>query len=101
MRGTVTKYRPCSVPKHLLQAIFLLCYFETVKDGNKRAVLLRSAFTYTVTANELLTKLGVTKIVRVIIYSLDMKSVVALIKQMGLFFQDPKLTAITDNVLCP
>lgn len=100
MRGTVTKYRPCSVPKHLLQAIFLLCYFETVKDGNKRAVLLRSAFTYTLTANELLTKLGVTKIVRVIIYSLDMKSV-ALIKQMGLFFQDPKLTAITDNVLCP
>lgn len=64
-------------------------------------MLLRSAFTYILTANELSTKLWVTKIVHVIIYSLDMKSVVALIEQMGLFFQDPKLTAITDNVLCP
>lgn len=87
MRGTVTKYRPCSVPKHLLQAIFLLCYFETVKDGNKRAVLLRSGFTYTLTANELSTKLWVTKIVRVIIYSLDMKSVVALRTDGSFFFR--------------
>ncbi len=29
------------LPKLLLRALFLFCYFETVKDGNKKVILLK------------------------------------------------------------
>ena len=40
-QGSVIKYWQCRTPKLLFQTLFLVCHFGTVRNGNRKVILLK------------------------------------------------------------